>query len=497
MTIESQYRMGRRGRHPFTAVAMVASVTLCAATASAAPPTEQLVAQHLGLTHFTIQTLRPSIAGSRVTLPLDLEGRRVTLRLEPASLRSPDFKVLAQQPDGELREVAPPASATYRGLIVELPGATVAGSIQRGRLNLAIALGDGRMFAIQPLAELDSTAGAAMHVVYLDDVAAAPGTCATRETAQLVAHRPGYEERSILAGPLVADLALDCDYELYLLDGSSIDATVLDVENILSGVNLVYNRDCGIQHRLVRIIVRSSEPDPYSTTDPDSLLNQFRDHWNASQTGLSRDVAHFMTGKNIDGGTIGIASVGVVCNKSRAYGLSQTRFTTNLSRRIALTAHELGHQWNADHCDGASPCNIMCSSLDGCDGIGLPNFEPLGATAIKNFAASRTCLDSPTTAVDAVSTSSRVRFAAPRPSPFHRETRLSYYLGEPGPVRLEIYDIAGKRVVTLFSGDEGAGWHTHAWDGASQNGARLGSGIFHARLSAQGTSQAQKLIRIE
>ena len=95
-------------------------------------------------------------------------------------------------------------------------------------------------------------------------------------------------------------------------------------------------RQCRLQARLQPhppaghdLIVRSAPSDPYSTTSSDSLLTQMRTHWNAAQTGVHRDIAHLMTGKNLDGSVIGIASVGVICNSTRGYGLSQTRYTTH------------------------------------------------------------------------------------------------------------------------------------------------------------------------
>jgi hypothetical protein len=198
----------------------------------------------------------------------------------------------------------------------------------------------------------------------------------------------------------------------------------------------------------------------------------------------------------VDGGVIGYAGVGVVCNRSRAYGMSQTRFTSNLGRRTALTAHELGHNWNAVHCDQAAQCNIMCSSINGCDGIGLPNFEPQGMNAIMDFADSRSCLDSPPLAVGASTAPGAVQLASPRPSPFMHETSLRYFLERPGRVRLGIYDVAGNRVAMLADGIEGPGWHTLVWKALDQGGKRIGPGVFYARLEARGETRHQKLILI-
>jgi hypothetical protein len=116
-------------------------------------------------------------------------------------------------------------------------------------------------------------------------------------------------------------------------------------------------------------LIVDSTTDPYTTNSPGSLLPQFANYWNANRGGVARDVAHLFTGRpmgQVSGGTIGIAYVGVVCNLGSAYGVSQSRFSNNWNYRVAVTAHEIGHNFNAAHCDSAPPCNIMCSGVGGC-----------------------------------------------------------------------------------------------------------------------------------
>ena len=71
-------------------------------------------------------------------------------------------------------------------------------------------------------------------------------------------------------------------------------------------------------------------------------LEQFTDEWNSNQGAIVRDVAHLMTGKNLDGNVVGIAYLTKVC-LANSYGLSQSRFSVSMPNRVALTAHELGH----------------------------------------------------------------------------------------------------------------------------------------------------------
>jgi hypothetical protein len=378
----------------------------------------------------------------------------------------------------------------------EQPGTLAPATVREGRLTATLSLADGRLYFIEPARQADAAAASDLHVVYLAQDAVVEGSCAVSEAPEVVTTRPGGAR--VQGGPRVADIAIDADFEFFQLNGSSVNATVADIEDVLNGVNVVYQRDCDLTHRVSAMIVRSSSNDPYTSTDSGVLYDEMRTHWNTQQTAVDRDVVHLVTGKNLDGNVIGYAAVGAVCNRTRAYGLVQSRYsqTVSMSRRVALSAHELGHNWNATHCDSSDPCNIMCSSINGCDGIGLPNFEPLGAGDIAEFAASRSCLDSPVMAVGDGPRAGRVQLAAPAPSPFASRTQLRFHLAEAGPVSLGIYDVAGQRVASLVKGVEAAGWHTAEWNATDARGRRLRAGVYYARIEAGGEMRAAKLVLV-
>ncbi|HWB19206.1 MAG TPA: M12 family metallo-peptidase, partial [Phycisphaerales bacterium] len=191
-----------------------------------------------------------------------------------------------------------------------------------------------------------------------------------------------------------ADIAIEVDNEYYQLDGSDPNQTMDDIETILNDVNFIYEQDCGITHSLVEVYIRTSEPDPYTATDPGALLDQFQNEWNANFTDLNRDIAHLFTGKEIDGNVIGIAYLPGVCTDTNAYGLSQSKFTDNLGYRVALTAHELGHNWGAPHCDAISDCTIMCSAVASCN-PDISHFESSSQGFITAYRNSVHCLDVP------------------------------------------------------------------------------------------------------
>jgi hypothetical protein len=68
------------------------------------------------------------------------------------------------------------------------------------------------------------------------------------------------------------------------------------------------------------------------------------------------------------------------------------------------------------------------------------------------------------------------------PNPFSNATRLAYVLPEGGPVRLAIYDVAGREVAVLMDRLQEPGRHTLDWDGRSAQGERLPAGVYLLRL---------------
>ena len=158
---------------------------------------------------------------------------------------------------------------------------------------------------------------------------------------------------------LICEIGIDSDMEFYNANGSSVTATQNDITAVMNNVGAIYQSQACVVHDITTIIVRTVEPDPFTSNVPSVLLGEFASHWTSSQNHIQRDVAHLFTGHNLQGSVIGVAYVGGVCSPSSGYGLSQSRFTSNMTNRTALTAHELGHNWSAGHCNVSPPCRIM------------------------------------------------------------------------------------------------------------------------------------------
>ncbi|MCP4633125.1 MAG: S8 family serine peptidase [candidate division Zixibacteria bacterium] len=65
------------------------------------------------------------------------------------------------------------------------------------------------------------------------------------------------------------------------------------------------------------------------------------------------------------------------------------------------------------------------------------------------------------------------------PNPFNATTTVSYSLSADGDVNLEVYNLMGQKVETLFSGRQTAGFKTIQWDASSYS-----SGVYFYKLSA-------------
>jgi hypothetical protein len=206
------------------------------------------------------------------------------------------------------------------------------------------------------------------HVMYTDDdIIPYPGECGVTDE-NLPDDEPQVEDggqggiAGACANPFwITEVAVDADHEMYLDFGGSVSSVEATINQIISVMNIQYQNDVGIRHTISTIIVRSSAADPYtSTTSPGGLLNQLESHWNTQQGGVQRDIVHMFTGRNLDAPVIGIANLSAICVQNNAYGLVMN-IGGSLACRTDLSAHELGHNWSADHCSCGG--NTMNSSL--------------------------------------------------------------------------------------------------------------------------------------
>jgi hypothetical protein len=82
-----------------------------------------------------------------------------------------------------------------------------------------------------------------------------------------------------------------------------------------------------------------------------------------------------------------------------------------------------------------------------------------------------------------VSNSRGFGFANISPNPASEQVRISFFLEKTADVRLEIVNVLGQKVATLFSGKQAAGNHEAIWNGLMVNGWRAQTGVYFVRLA--------------
>jgi peptidoglycan/xylan/chitin deacetylase (PgdA/CDA1 family) len=81
------------------------------------------------------------------------------------------------------------------------------------------------------------------------------------------------------------------------------------------------------------------------------------------------------------------------------------------------------------------------------------------------------------------------------PSPrFGSETMLRYSIPTSGQMDLRVYDVAGRLLQTLFSGQQSAGEHSAVWNGRDASGRPAAPGVYFGRLETGRASKTAKII---
>jgi len=63
------------------------------------------------------------------------------------------------------------------------------------------------------------------------------------------------------------------------------------------------------------------------------------------------------------------------------------------------------------------------------------------------------------------------------PNPFNARTTISYTLPDDGTIFFTVYDLHGRAIYSL-SQAQASGFHTIRWDGLSNRGEPVGSGVY-------------------
>jgi hypothetical protein len=88
---------------------------------------------------------------------------------------------------------------------------------------------------------------------------------------------------------------------------------------------------------------------------------------------------------------------------------------------------------------------------------------------------------------------SQLVLAAPVPNPAHGRVAFAFALPHTGSARLEVFDLAGRRVRVLATGPRLAGRYVQGWDLADDTGRPAPAGVYLARLTTEAGARVRRL----
>jgi hypothetical protein len=286
-------------------------------------------------------------AKNRRPVSLTTDRRGLKIELEPYDLRAANYRAADESGSFTITSSSLDQSpiGTYRGKVLS--------DNSEVRLTVSAELVEGvivsseKTFYIEPLSRYEESAGPTEYILYEESDIQNDGLCGVtlEEKVENFSGRFSAADTSPMVQEI--ELATEADYEYVKLMGSARAANdhILSIINQVEGI---YKKDLNLSFKVVYQHTWSTEQDPYTSTEPAALIEEFIDHWKTGFSEIDKDLAHMWTGKDFDGSVVGIARVGVTCRApGSSYGISQHVKTA--IGRLAVTAHEIGHNFNATH----------------------------------------------------------------------------------------------------------------------------------------------------
>ena len=289
--------------------------------------------------------------GGPAALSFDALGQTFEFQLEPNSgFLSPQSR--AALPDGV---------AIYRGRLAGKPDSWARIVVFEGMPSGLFWDGD-QLYAIE--APGDSIVQTASPIIYrLADTFIEPGTmkCGSESLsgngAALYSRLVGDLGRAVAQGPgAVSEISIGAvgDFEFTSAQGGDAAAAAAIVTR-LNMVDGIYSQDIGVQIVVPFIETFSNAADPFSDgAEAGLLLDELVTYRQNTPAQDSLGLTHLFTGRNLNGGTVGVGWDNTLCRSGFGSALSEGNGTAVFDSLVA--AHEIGHNFGAPHDGVAGPC---------------------------------------------------------------------------------------------------------------------------------------------
>ena len=318
-----------------------------------------------------------SLAGlERVTIgdmPL-ADGQTVALELEVYYPFSPGCKITEMSPSGPIEHRLPQGRYFYRGKVSGVAGSRAFFIFGAGIFSGFVEVG-GQLYVYGLMGgESGGKTEAACTLFNPSQEPPVEPYCRNealgnpRPLGDLTDGQVFLEAVPPPEGDRQAGIAIEMDYEAFSHFGSVQAAT--DYATALVGaVSTIYDADVLTTLAISNMRVWSSSSDPYADgNDASALLDNLLAEYNANMTSVNRAAAHLFSVRPQMGG---VAYMGVLCQKSWAYGVdgikgTYTYPTSAYTWDANCFAHELGHTFGSDHTHCYGTAQGLSDWIDKC-----------------------------------------------------------------------------------------------------------------------------------
>jgi hypothetical protein len=325
---------------------------------------------------------------SRQSLTISTAGKNYELNLTPHDLRARNYRAEETSVAGVL-PLEKTAVTTFKGTIAGELNSQVRLTIDAGKVEGYFTSRDGK-FYIEPASNYSRLAAAEDLIVYQEEDFLRTETFACALEDKIERGKEMVGANRLQTTLRVIEIATEADFAFVSELGGAAQANseILGILNLIEGN---YEAELGLTFDVVFQHAWTT-PDPFDGSTASNFLNSFRTFWNANypQIVVPRDAAHLFTSRaNFNGR--GLSYLGTICvNPNSAYGFTG-RLDVGLIKYV-LTAHEIGHNLNANHAEAAQGCDntIMNATVSNITPV---DFCPFSRVVITNFvAASGSCL---------------------------------------------------------------------------------------------------------
>jgi immune inhibitor A len=137
------------------------------------------------------------------------------------------------------------------------------------------------------------------------------------------------------------------------------------------------------------------------------------------------------------------------------------------------------------------------SYLNGPSGVSIFNISASGETMHADISATLVTAEDTSGSGSSDGLPQTIALSQNYPNPFNPSTTITYTLSRESDITLSIFDITGRRVITLVDGTVSEGQHTAQWEGTDSYGKPVASGIYFYRVESGEQTQVKKMMLIK